>query len=106
MDRDRLMRPTARPRLLIDAIAYSPDDGGFTKAIRDLLDACASLDEFDVVVATHRSHVRELARPGVRVLGFHFPLRLRFFASFLILPWLTRRLRVAGVHCDISALPP
>jgi FkbM family methyltransferase len=104
MDRAR-KQATDRPRLLIDALAYSPDDGGFTKAIRDLLDACASLEEFDVVVATHRAHTQELARPGLRVIGLRFPLRLRFFASLVILPWLTRRFRVDAVHCDISALP-
>lgn len=94
-----------RPRILIDAIAYSPRDGGFTSAMHDLLDTCRTLPEFEFVVVHARRHTEVFRAYGLRTYSVAVPRSLRFFASLIVLPLVARRTKAAAVHCEISALP-
>jgi len=94
-----------RPRILIDALAYGPSDGGFTTALHDLLESCCQIEEFEFVVAHHARHGEIFKHWDVKAAPVRFPYKLRFLASLLLLPRLTRRLRADAVHCEISALP-
>lgn len=100
MDRTR-----HRPRILIDAIAYSPRDGGFTTAMHDLLDACRQMREFEFVVVHDRKHSSVFRAFGLATYSVAIPRSLRFFASLVLLPVIARRIRATAVHCEISALP-
>jgi glycosyltransferase involved in cell wall biosynthesis len=95
----------ARPRVLIDAIAYSPRDGGFTSALHDLLDTCRGLPEFEFVVVHARRHAAVFQAYGLRTYSVALPRSLRFFASLVVMPLVARRTRAAAVHCEITALP-
>jgi glycosyltransferase involved in cell wall biosynthesis len=94
-----------RPRILIDAIAYSRKDGGMTTALHDLLRTCASLSEFDFVVAHDSRHARVLRAFGLESVPVRVPRQMRFFASLALLPPLARRVRATAVHCELGALP-
>ncbi len=99
------VRQPSRPRILIDALAYAPQDGGFTTSLCDLLRSCGEIDEFDFVVAHHRRYSSVFREFDLPTLAVGFPEKLRFFASLILLPWLTRRAGADAVHCEISALP-
>ncbi|MEP7082643.1 MAG: glycosyltransferase [Chloroflexota bacterium] len=90
---------------MIDALAYSPTDGGLTTAVHDLMHTCRQLLEFEFVVAHPRQHTSAFGRYGLETVSVAVPRRLRFFVSLLVLPLLARRTRAAAVHCEISALP-
>ncbi len=94
-----------RPRILLDALAYEPGDGGFATAVRDLCATCASLREIDFVVACHRAHETWFASRGLATTAVRFPRKLRFFAPLLMLSKVARRTGADAVHCEISALP-
>lgn len=100
MDRTR-----QRPRILIDAIAYSPRDGGFTTALHDLLDTCRRLPEFQFVVVHDRKHNLAFRAFGLETYSVAIPRSLRFFASLALLPFIARRIGATAVHCEVSALP-
>lgn len=100
MDRTR-----QRPRILIDAIAYSPRDGGFTTALHDLLDTCRRLPEFEFVIVHDRKYSSVFRAFGLATYSVAIPKHLRFFASLLLLPFIVRRIGADAVHCEISALP-
>jgi glycosyltransferase involved in cell wall biosynthesis len=94
-----------RPRILIDAIAYSPNDGGFTTAMHDLLDACRQMPEFEFVVVHERKHRSVFQAFGMATYTVTIPRALRFFGSLVLVPFVARRTRASAVHCEISALP-
>ncbi len=94
-----------RPRVLIDALAYHPDDGGFATAVRDLLRSCAALTDMEFAVAHHPAARDELAPFGLPMVAVRFPRQLKFYASIAVMPALVRTLRPAALHCEISALP-
>jgi len=94
-----------KPRIIIDALAFAPHDGGFTTLIANLLDTCSALGEFEFFVAHHKGYTSTFAKwplPGLKV---EFPAKARFFVSALILPYLVRSVRATAVHCEISAVP-
>ena len=95
----------AKPRILLDALAYAPQDGGFTTSLHDLLVSCREIDEFDFVVAHHRRCSPIFGQFDLPTLPVDFPEKLRFFASLVLLPLLVRKVRADAVHCEISALP-
>lgn len=95
----------AKPRILLDALAYAPRDGGFTTALNNVLVSCREIDEFDFVVAHHRKYSSIFREFNFPTLPVNFPQKLRFFASLVLLPLLVRRARADAVHCEISALP-
>ncbi|HLF70843.1 MAG TPA: glycosyltransferase [Dehalococcoidia bacterium] len=99
------MAARGRPRILIDALAYDPHDGGFATALRGVLDSCREIPEIEFVVAHHTSHGDYFESLGLGSVSLVFPYKLRFFASFAYLPWLARTLEADAVHCEISALP-
>ena len=94
-----------RPRILIDAIAYSPRDGGFTTAMHDLLNTCGKLQEFEFVVVHARKHRSVFQAFGLTRYSVAIPRSLRFFASLFLLPFVAHRTGASAVHCEISALP-
>lgn len=98
-------RTGRRPRILIDAIAYAPRDGGFTTAMHDLLDTCRALPEFEFVVVHARRHRSAFRSFGLATYSVAIPGSLRFFASLFLLPIIARRAGAAAVHAEISALP-
>lgn len=98
-------RPRERPRILIDAFAYSPTDGGLTTALHDLLRTCARMPEFEFVVAHDRRHASALEAFGLETVSLPIPRKLRFFASLVLLPMIARRAAATAAHCEISALP-
>lgn len=99
------VRHPSRPRILLDALAYAPRDGGFTTSFHHLLLSCREIDEFDFVVAHHRRYSSIFREFNLPTLAVDFPEKLRFFASLVLLPRLVRKARADAVHCDISALP-
>jgi glycosyltransferase involved in cell wall biosynthesis len=101
----KLVSAHRRPRILIDALAYDPHDGGFATALRGVLHSCRDIPGIEFVVAHHTSHRSYFESLGLGSVGLAFPYKLRFFASFAYLPWLARSLEAAAVHCEISALP-
>lgn len=96
---------SAKPKILLDALAYAPRDGGFTTALNNVLVSCREIDEFDFVVAHHRKYSSIFREFNLPTLPVSFPQKLRFFASLVLLPLLVRRARADAVHCEISALP-
>ena len=94
-----------RPRILIDALAYAPGDGGFTTAIHDLLITCSQLPEFEFVVIHDRRYRSTFRGFGLPTYELRVPRSLRFFASLVVSPFIARRLRASAFHCEISALP-
>ncbi len=94
-----------RPRILIDAIAYSPRDGGFTTALHDVLDTCRRLPEFEFVIVHDRKYSSVFRAFGLATYSVAIPKSLRFFASLALLPFIARRIGAAAVHCEVSALP-
>ena len=94
-----------RPRILVDAIAYSPHDGGFTTALHDLLDTCRRLQEFEFVIVHDRKYSSVFRAFGLATYSVVIPKSLRFFASLALLPFIARRIGATAVHCEVSALP-
>ncbi|PKN78183.1 MAG: hypothetical protein CVU47_12685 [Chloroflexi bacterium HGW-Chloroflexi-9] len=101
------MTAAARPpRILIDALTYASNDGGFAEGMHGLLDSCRSLTEFEVIVAHHPRFREEFARHGLELTSVPFPFRLRYLLQPFLLPWLTRRAHADLVLCENTALPP
>jgi alpha-1,3-rhamnosyl/mannosyltransferase len=94
-----------KPRILIDAVAYSPQDGGLTTAMHDLLETCRRLTDFEFIIVHDRTHGAALRAFGLPTYSVAIPRMLRFFASLLLLPLVARRLKPDAVHCEMSALP-
>ncbi len=94
-----------RPRIIIDAIAYAPRDGGFTTALHDLLDTCRRIPEFEFVVVHDRKYNAVFRRFGLATYSVAVPRGARFFASLVLLPVIARRIGATAVHCEISAKP-
>jgi FkbM family methyltransferase len=95
-----------RPRILIDAVAYSPHDGGFATAMHDLLGTCLQMREFEFVIVHDRRYTEVFRAFGLATYSVAIPKSLRFFASLVLIPLIARRVRASAVHCEISALPP
>lgn len=97
--------PRRRPRILLDALPFHPEDGGFSKALLDLLEACSALDEFEFTVACAQDQAHHLRRFGLRVVSVPLPLRARYLTGAATLPAIAARLRCDAIHCEISASP-
>lgn len=91
--------------MLIDALAYHPDDGGFATLVRDLLRTCGAIPEIEFVVAHHPAAAAELASFGLPMVAVPFPRHIKFYASLAVMPVVARRVRADALHCEISALP-
>jgi glycosyltransferase involved in cell wall biosynthesis len=96
------MTKTARPRILLDLLPYSPSDGGFTTSIHALLRVAAELPEFDFGLAYHRDFQGRFGTLPFRQHPVRFPRKLKFFAPLAIVPALVRRHGYQAVHGDIS----
>jgi glycosyltransferase involved in cell wall biosynthesis len=96
----------AKPRIILDLLAFAPEDGGFATLVANLLETCSALDEFEFLVAHHAKYGSVFADSPLETLPVGFPSKARFFASALVMPHLVRRARANAVHCEISAVPP
>ncbi len=96
----------SKPTILLDMLAFSDQDGGFTSASRDLLQACARLDGYRFVVVHHERWKSEFSTAGVEALAVSFPFSLRFGINTFLLRGIVKRVQPSAVHCEISAPPP
>ncbi len=94
-----------RPRVLIDALAYAPNDGGFAEGLLGLLDSCREIPEFEFVVAHHARFTEVFGKYGLRTVTIPFAYRFRYLLQPLLLPLLARRVGADIVFCENTAYP-
>ncbi len=94
------------PVIIIDALPYSPETGGFETALFDLLDSCESMaDEFSFVVLCNRQYRKHFKHKHLNFVGYRYPRALRIIIGFVIIPLAVLQYKAVAVHSEIYAAP-
>ncbi len=93
-------------RILLDLLAYGPNDGGFTTSVNSLLESAKLLPEFEFGLLHHRDYRDYFSRWPFTRHEAVCPRPLKFMASLWITPRVVQRHGYAAVHADISLLSP
>jgi len=96
-----------RKRILLDFLAYSPTDGGFTTVLENLLVCALNLNEFDFGIVYNRHYREVFANLPFEKIEVRTPKqKLRYVTSLIFVPWVLKKHRFDSLHAETSLISP
>ena len=100
------MPDTSKPLILLDLLAYGPQDAGFTTAAHSLCETTLELANYEFIIVTSSRYAHEFRRYRHKIIPIPIPNKARFFVSLFLMPIIALVVKPHLAHFEISARPP